>query len=127
MCFICCQAGTFHSRAERDIYLTVKFWSKKNFLADSRDLREHLSSAGNGTAVRVVGSSKRYKEVNEFSEVISALINFGAANRELWPMDQVGRKSLGRLETELTRCFMFYFRHVISCGIHCTRMPCWLT
>ena len=94
MWFICCQAGTFHSRAERDIYLTVKFWSKKNFLADSRDLREHLSSAGNGTAVRVVGSSKRYKEVNEFSEVISALINFGAANRELWPMDQVWRKAL---------------------------------
>ena len=69
--------------------MPCKFWSKKNHLADSRDLREALSSAGNGTMVRVVGSSKKYKEVNEFSEVISSLINFGAANAELWPMDQV--------------------------------------
>ena len=87
-----CGPGTFHSRAEgRDIYLPCKFWSKKNFLADARDIREHLSSAGNGTQVRTIGSSKKYKEVNEFNEVVSALINFAAANRELWPMDQVGQ------------------------------------
>ena len=73
------------------MYLTVKFWSKKNFLADARDIREHLASAGNGTQIRTVGSSKKYKEVNEFNEVVSALINFAAANRELWPFDQVGK------------------------------------
>ena len=82
-------SGTFHSRAERDIYLPSKFWAKKNHLADARDLREHLSSAGNGSAVRTIGSSKKYKEINEFNELISALVNFAAANRELWPWDQV--------------------------------------
>ena len=38
----------------------------------------------------MVGSSKKYKEITDFGELITALVNFSAANRELWPMDMTG-------------------------------------
>ena len=59
-----------------------------SFMADCRELREALGSAGNGTALRVIGSSRKYREVAEPSEVLTAIVNLQAANRELWPFDQ---------------------------------------
>ena len=32
--------------------------SKKNYMADTRELRETLGAASNGTALRVIGSSR---------------------------------------------------------------------
>ena len=65
--------------------------SKKNFMADTRELRETLGAAANGTALRVIGSSRKYKEVTETGEILTAIVNLAAANRELWPYDQVGK------------------------------------
>ena len=56
-------------------------------MADCRELREAIGSAGNGTAMRVIGSSRKYREVAEPSEVLTAIVNLQAANRELWPYD----------------------------------------
>ena len=35
---------------------------------------------------------RKYKEVTETGEILTAIVNLAAANRELWPYDQVGRK-----------------------------------
>ena len=67
-------------------------------MADSRELRETLGSAGNGAALRVIGSSRKYKEVTETGQVLTAIVNLAAANRELWPYDQVKTKILKRVD-----------------------------
>ena len=63
-------------------------------MADCRELRETLGSAGNGTALRVIGSSRKYREVSETGEILTAIVNLQAANRELWPYDQVNVKEV---------------------------------
>ena len=63
-------------------------------MADCRELRETLGSAGNGTALRVIGSGRKYREVSETGEILTAIVNLQAANRELWPYDQVNAKAV---------------------------------
>ena len=95
-------SSTFLARQDREVFLPAKFWSKKvrsreasgnpiperqhrviiivlqNFMADSRELREHLGGAGN---LRVIGTSRRYKEIQTAGEVLTAIVNYSAANR----------------------------------------------
>ena len=43
-----------------------------------------------------VNPCRKYKEVTETGEILTAIVNLAAANRELWPYDQVRKSGHGK-------------------------------